>query len=424
MEAASPPKTAESVIESADFVGRSRGTVCRSRLMLGPGARGVRRPRFRPRCWCWLRDGAQELRRGPRLASGDDRPRAAAGIRRRGAGREEDRPGARRRAPHRPLDGKKAHDGRAGGGARRALSAAGRRRPEDRCAPYPDRSHARRSGRNRAVSPRARQRARPGSQGWRASRRCPAEAGDPRARPPVAGGRQKPASSPPCGLPRIPYCEDPSNTDPRFARARLRKVMPLLAAEGLDAGKLARSGPPHGAGRGAHESAVQDALTRVSLTEWSNSGPIMLDRRRFGDVPVEVALRLLGRAIARVGDEGPVELGKLEALFDAIQEGWAGRPGTKPGGCAERWRGRSSPSRQTRSGSNGRRRGEAASGEGVNRAVARNSRRREGILRSCGPFSWHCGPRALHCGLGRGRRHESLSPNGPPGCRWVSKDAG
>jgi tRNA(Ile)-lysidine synthase len=35
-------------------------------------------------------------------------------------------------------------------------------------------------------------------------------------------------------------------------------------------------------------------------------------------LPAEVALRLLGRAIDWVGDEGPVELGKLEALFAAL----------------------------------------------------------------------------------------------------------
>jgi len=31
-------------------------------------------------------------------------------------------------------------------------------------------------------------------------------------------------------------------------------------------------------------------------------------------------LRLLGRALARIGDEGPVELGKLEALKSALDE--------------------------------------------------------------------------------------------------------
>ena len=35
-------------------------------------------------------------------------------------------------------------------------------------------------------------------------------------------------------------------------------------------------------------------------------------------MPAEVGLRLLGRAIAAVGDEGPVRLGKLEALTEAL----------------------------------------------------------------------------------------------------------
>ena len=32
----------------------------------------------------------------------------------------------------------------------------------------------------------------------------------------------------------------------------------------------------------------------------------------------EVALRLLGRAIAQAGDEGPIRLGKLESLYEAL----------------------------------------------------------------------------------------------------------
>jgi len=123
----------------------------------------------------------------------------------------------------------------------------------------------------------------------------------------------------------IPYVEDPANADPRFTRARLRTLMPVLAAEGLDAGKLAVLARRVARAEAAHEAAVAAALSYVSLTEWSNSGPIMLDPRRFAALPGEVALRLLGRAIGQVGDEGPVELGKLETLFDAIQEGWASR---------------------------------------------------------------------------------------------------
>lgn len=153
---------------------------------------------------------------------------------------------------------------------------------------------------------------------------------------PVGGGRSGPAQRdimlvrPLLGLSkarliatlraaRIPFTEDPSNTDPRFTRARLRQVMPLLAAEGLDAGKLSLLARRAARAEAAVEAAVAGALPRVSLTQWSNSGPIMLDYGRLEDLPAEVALRLLGRAIARVGDEGHLELGKLEVLFDALR---------------------------------------------------------------------------------------------------------
>src|SRR5262249_28118373 len=111
---------------------------------------------------------------------------------------------------------------------------------------------------------------------------------------------------------KVPFAEDPSNTDPRFTRARLRKVMPLLAAEGFDAGKLSLLARRAARAEAAVEAAVAAALPRVSPTQWSNSGPIMFDYGRFEELPAEVALRLLGRAITRVGQEGDLELGKLE----------------------------------------------------------------------------------------------------------------
>jgi tRNA(Ile)-lysidine synthase len=124
----------------------------------------------------------------------------------------------------------------------------------------------------------------------------------------------------------IRFAQDPSNRDPRFARTRLRKIAPLLAAEGLDAARLAALGRRVGRAEAALERAVAKAQDRLSLTEWSNSGPIMLNANGFGALAAELALRLLGRAVARVGNEGAVELAKLEALFDAIREGFARRP--------------------------------------------------------------------------------------------------
>jgi tRNA(Ile)-lysidine synthase len=117
---------------------------------------------------------------------------------------------------------------------------------------------------------------------------------------------------------RVPFAQDPSNRDPRFTRARLREVMPVMAEHGLDAARISLLARRAARAEAAIEAAVAAAAVAVSLTQWSNSGPIILRRKRFADLPAEVALRLLGRAIARLGDEGPVELGKLEALFDVV----------------------------------------------------------------------------------------------------------
>ncbi|MFZ3357848.1 MAG: hypothetical protein WA177_03720, partial [Xanthobacteraceae bacterium] len=47
---------------------------------------------------------------------------------------------------------------------------------------------------------------------------------------------------------------------------------------------------------------------------------VVFETARFASLPAEVALRLLGRAVAHAGDEGPVELAKLEALYDSLRQ--------------------------------------------------------------------------------------------------------
>jgi tRNA(Ile)-lysidine synthase len=115
------------------------------------------------------------------------------------------------------------------------------------------------------------------------------------------------------------YNEDPSNSDPRFTRARLRGVMPALAREGLDAHGLSRLAARMRRAEAALEFAVAAAHAALAPPPWPERGPIAFERARFADLPAEVALRLLGRAVAHVGDEGPVELGKLEALHEALR---------------------------------------------------------------------------------------------------------
>jgi tRNA(Ile)-lysidine synthase len=117
---------------------------------------------------------------------------------------------------------------------------------------------------------------------------------------------------------KIPCADDPSNRDPRFTRTRLRALAPALAAEGLDARRFALLARRVRRAEAAIEFAVAAAAAALSETGWSERGPIAFDHEGFASLPAEVALRLLGRAIARVGDEGPVQLGKLEALADAL----------------------------------------------------------------------------------------------------------
>ncbi len=119
---------------------------------------------------------------------------------------------------------------------------------------------------------------------------------------------------------RIAYSDDPSNRDPRFARARLRELMPALAREGLDARGLSRLAARMRRAEAALEFAVGAAGAALAPPPWPRSRPVVFERARFADLPPEVALRLLGRIIAHAGDEGPVELGKLEALYEALRQ--------------------------------------------------------------------------------------------------------
>ena len=135
----------------------------------------------------------------------------------------------------------------------------------------------------------------------------------------------------------IEFADDPSNRDPRFTRARLREVMPALAARGArrapagaaGAAAAARGGRDRGRGRRRDGGGVASCRGRIAARSCS-----MPNNSRL---PAEVALRLLGRAIARTGDEGPVQLGKLETLYEALRMDSAGKTralAPHPGGSA------------------------------------------------------------------------------------------
>jgi tRNA(Ile)-lysidine synthase len=123
---------------------------------------------------------------------------------------------------------------------------------------------------------------------------------------------------------KIAFADDPSNRDPRFMRSRLRALMPDLAKEGLDARRLSLLAQRMRRADAALEEAVDTAAEDLSPGGWSAARPIVFDAGSFSRQPAEVRLRLLGRAIAWAGDEGPVELGKLETLAAGLNGGAKG----------------------------------------------------------------------------------------------------
>jgi tRNA(Ile)-lysidine synthase len=120
----------------------------------------------------------------------------------------------------------------------------------------------------------------------------------------------------------IAYAEDPSNADPRFTRSRLRKLMPALAEEGLTPQCLVRLARRVRRSEAAHEAVVNWAARRLGLGTDTRS--LTLSSAEWSEFPVEIALRLLGRAIGTIGTEGPVEFGKLEAMSEALRAAVAG----------------------------------------------------------------------------------------------------
>jgi tRNA(Ile)-lysidine synthase len=96
--------------------------------------------------------------------------------------------------------------------------------------------------------------------------------------------------------------------------------MPALAREGLDARGLARLAARLRRAESTIQVAVQAARSALVPPPWPQHGPIVFETAPFAGLPAEVGLRLLGEAIAHTGDEGPVELAKLEILYEALRQ--------------------------------------------------------------------------------------------------------
>ena len=136
---------------------------------------------------------------------------------------------------------------------------------------------------------------------------------------------------------RISFADDPTNRDLNFTRPRIRAVLPVLAAEGGDTRNLARLASRLARANAAVEVLADGAERYLALRDRQAAGAKdsagkfdaksfdaksfdikSFDAKAFAALPEEIRLRLLLRAINRLGHEGPAELGKVEALLSAL----------------------------------------------------------------------------------------------------------
>jgi tRNA(Ile)-lysidine synthase len=113
-----------------------------------------------------------------------------------------------------------------------------------------------------------------------------------------------------------PFLQDPSNENPVFARTRLRRLMPLLAQEGLDTAGLLRLARRAAS---ADEALARRALTlRDNLQASRNDGFFSGNISQLADEPNEILLRFLEFELRDLCPDRLLRLRRLETLTAAL----------------------------------------------------------------------------------------------------------
>ena len=128
------------------------------------------------------------------------------------------------------------------------------------------------------------------------------------------------------------YVSDPSNADDAFARVRLRRAAPLLAAEGLTVDRLCETADRAGRARAALEEATAALQARAVALRPEGYGSVDLSQLR--QAPEEIGLRALAAIIACIGGSpyGP-RMERLERLYGCLRQEDGFRSGRTLGGC-------------------------------------------------------------------------------------------
>lgn len=125
---------------------------------------------------------------------------------------------------------------------------------------------------------------------------------------------------------------DPMNDDPRFARARMRRLLPLLAREGLDPARLATTARRLADASDAVDAAASALIAAAVAVD--DFAVVRLDAGQFRAAPAAVQARMVVRLLMAIGGgDYPPRHERLAALTDAMAAGAAGRFKRTLAGC-------------------------------------------------------------------------------------------
>lgn len=122
-----------------------------------------------------------------------------------------------------------------------------------------------------------------------------------------------------CAAHQIPYSQDPSNTNSKYLRPRLRQIEQALDDEGFSSLRAARLGKRVARAKDALEFMAQKAFD--TLVQGDAATLVQIDSQDFRALPDEIGLRVVLKIIHqyRPHDEYGVRLEKVEALFEEIK---------------------------------------------------------------------------------------------------------
>ncbi|HEY0302321.1 MAG TPA: hypothetical protein VGC36_13335, partial [Rhizomicrobium sp.] len=125
------------------------------------------------------------------------------------------------------------------------------------------------------------------------------------------------------------WLEDPMNDEARFARVRLRKLMPVLEEAGLGRARIAAAAGHLARAREALDTVTVAVLVRAARRR---DGAVHLDPAALAAAPREVGLRALAQLLMAVsGQSYRPRFERLERLYDRLAAGALGGGSTLHG---------------------------------------------------------------------------------------------